>query len=860
MLARIQTQGLSPQFFIALFTGIIYFLFSTNLAYAQEVQWVKELDYTTAQMINPDNKKIFISDHAENLYHAGPFSQRLALDSSQIILNTDGQFLAKYNQNGDLQWVNNFEKFGSNYIQIKSIAVDQSLNVYMTGIVYGSYDFDLGSGQMILSSNQNASRIFIAKYNTNGLCLWAKQIADTALNHLYGSFKLVHELELNQQGELMLFGTFTNARIDLNPDANSHAYIEDSTSTSFMARYSSNGSYLSHFKMPIFTGGFESVKVDKANNVVLLVIPHLVHIINTTPIPDSIMLKETTLFKYDISGNLLWRVGLKNVCSGFLYHGKEELAIDDSLNILLSSYCMDTLIITKNGNQQHFLMNHSAGFVAKFDQHGEPLWVNKFDYHKQYPECHNTTATIMDMQVNTKGDYFIGGQIHDQTDMIHGPDSLLINGEGYSSAFIAKYNRNGEFKWVHKLHNSHYGHSRFYDLVISKTGRIYAIGDYSDTLYVNLQLGDTNFFEPNYAQLFILKLNDCERAHSIHHGICKGDSVFLQGSFRKEPGIFIDTLSTTYGCDSIVTTHLTVDSISDIILEQVQICNGSVYTFPNGDTSSIPQIHVSHLSKISGCDSTITTILTVQPKHYLFEQQSICSNDSVLFGGNYISAVGDYYDSLQSVVGCDSIHHLRLTNKVSYTTEESIHICQGDSAIIHGQWRKEAGLYTQYLQTTEGCDSTLSVLLSVAYIDVTVEKNQSTLMAIPQNAEYTWIDCKYNNETLSLSNRSHLTPSYTSSFAVIIQNDHCIDTSACIEINIPEVNVFPNPTQGVFVVYIPYEQVNYELLNTLGTVVSKGLLQEGLHDFSYPYLNSGVYTFRFTTSKGDVIIRRIVVQ
>ena len=62
---------------------------------------------------------------------------------------------------------------------------------------------------------------------------------------------------------------------------------------------------------------------------------------------------------------------------------------------------------------------------------------------------------------------------------------------------------------------------------------------------------------------------------------------------------------------------------------------------------------MTRLTNIAGCDSIITTDLTIQTPVNLFH--SICSGDSIVVGSNVYNSAGIYVDSLTSFIGCDSI-------------------------------------------------------------------------------------------------------------------------------------------------------------------------------------------------------------
>ena len=61
-----------------------------------------------------------------------------------------------------------------------------------------------------------------------------------------------------------------------------------------------------------------------------------------------------------------------------------------------------------------------------------------------------------------------------------------------------------------------------------------------------------------------------------------------------------------------ITTTLTVipNSTSSA---SVSICQGSSHTLPDGSSQNTTGVYVSHIANAAGCDSTITTTLTVIP-------------------------------------------------------------------------------------------------------------------------------------------------------------------------------------------------------------------------------------------------------
>src|SRR5690606_10439675 len=78
------------------------------------------------------------------------------------------------------------------------------------------------------------------------------------------------------------------------------------------------------------------------------------------------------------------------------------------------------------------------------------------------------------------------------------------------------------------------------------------------------------------------------------------------------------------------------------------------YTF-NGHTYTASGTYHDTLQSIQGCDSIIETHLTVLPVLTASNPQSICTGGSYTIGTSTYTSPGTYKDTLQSFHGCDSI-------------------------------------------------------------------------------------------------------------------------------------------------------------------------------------------------------------
>lgn len=140
-----------------------------------------------------------------------------------------------------------------------------------------------------------------------------------------------------------------------------------------------------------------------------------------------------------------------------------------------------------------------------------------------------------------------------------------------------------------------------------------------------------------------------------NYSICNGDSLTIGNSVYHSSGNYVDTLHSSIGCDSLVFTHLVVyPSYSDTNYQT--ICSGEIYSI-NGNVYDSTGIYQDTLSTIFGCDSIITSHLFVDSitGGMSINQQVICFGDHIVVGNSIYDSPGMYSDTLASANGCDSV-------------------------------------------------------------------------------------------------------------------------------------------------------------------------------------------------------------
>ncbi len=168
---------------------------------------------------------------------------------------------------------------------------------------------------------------------------------------------------------------------------------------------------------------------------------------------------------------------------------------------------------------------------------------------------------------------------------------------------------------------------------------------------------------------------------NVYDTICQGVNYTLpDGSTVNSTGTYTDTLATVQGCDSIIITHLNVTP-PPVTTVYDSICQNQNYTLPSGIVVHTAGTYTDTLNNPSGCDSVVVTNLYVRPTNTTAVLDTICAGNSyTLPDGSSVTSSGAYPVTLQNQYGCDSIVTTTLTViSVTLSATETDVLCNGDA-------------------------------------------------------------------------------------------------------------------------------------------------------------------------------------
>lgn len=285
-----------------------------------------------------------------------------------------------------------------------------------------------------------------------------------------------------------------------------------------------------------------------------------------------------------------------------------------------------------------------------------------------------------------------------------------------------------------------------------------------------------------------------------------------------------------------------------------QICKGDSYSqngfsLPTQDAAGVFNFNNTY-QLAGGCDSVVELSLTVNPTYNTNVDLTICSTATYDFYGQILDQPGQYYKTLTSQQGCDSIITLNLNVDSYYQVNLSEHICEGDMSATPGfEGRIDAGIDTLFLVATNNCDSLVLFYLEVGRIDnvelldsVEVDTEYSNygfdLAAIHDDGEYTFTNTLVNNEGCD----SIVTLTLKVLPKPVIPEPEVVETPDEISFE-----VFPSPASGQVTVRANYDVAGamdtyeYMIYDELGNFMDKGYInsKDTVLDISKYY--SGYY-------------------
>lgn len=538
-------------------------------------------------------------------------------------------------------------------------------------------------------------------------------------------------------------------------------------------------------------------------------------------------------------------------------------------------------------------------FVLKLNSNGDYVWAHKFG--SALPD--EGVATCFD----PNGNVFVTGFFQETVDFNPGSATNNFTATSYD-IFILKLDANGNYIWNIDLGSGPAEQGRA--IQCDASGNVYTSGSYGSTLDFNPGAPTEFMSATGVNDIYLLKLtNDgnfiwskkiggISNEYALSMAIDLNGAAILGGYFASTTTFnsFPNVAVTSAGLDDAFVvkfnsdgSHAWTRTIGSTGYEQTKAvatdAQGNVYAtgFFQGTVDLNPDAGIENYTanqedcfviKLGPDGGFINaSVMGGLGSDYSYGIATD-ANGGIYTCGAFTQTAnfdpGNQINELTSIGGFD-VFLSKWGQCVPIASTDVQTACNQFTWIDGNTYSSNNNTATYQLTSVAGCDSTVTLNLTLNTVNVNVSSNEPTLSADATGAQYQWVNCNNNFQSISGATQASFTPTFSGSFAVIITSNGCTDTSICYTVNNVGLDqleveggftVFPNPSKGHFQISLhkPFKQTSIRVINALGVLVlEKEFEGSKLIDFnaSQP---AGVYFIEMIGDNTYKSVRRILIQ
>jgi hypothetical protein len=316
--------------------------------------------------------------------------------------------------------------------------------------------------------------------------------------------------------------------------------------------------------------------------------------------------------------------------------------------------------------------------------------------------------------------------------------------------------------------------------------------------------------------------------------ICQGSSILLGGAEQTTAGVYSDFITDGNGCTVEIQTTLTVTP-PPVTQATAQICEGQSI-FLGGANQTQPGVYTDVTTNAQGCTVILETTLSIVDQIQVNVNAAICPGDSIFAGGGWQNQPGQYTDLFEGEGGCDSLVTTTLTLLPPIVVNASEIICQGDSVFLGGGWQFAGGNFADSFTSVNGCDSLVLTQLSVLPVALPQISLSGGVLTTGQYAGYQWY---FNGEPIAGATNQFFIPEEQGMYTVeVTASNGCTRFSAPFQFIIDDVAersegvdvlIYPNPGSGLFKVSPAIQGALLDVYDLTGRRINARIRQHEQH-------------------------------
>lgn len=723
------------------------------------------------------------------------------------------------------------------------MVIDSNRAIIVFGAFSGTVDFDPGPAVFNMSAGTGQD-LYIAKYDTAGNFLWAKQLSSP-----FDLFEA--DMKLDKNGDLLLLGSFQDS-VDFDPGPG-QAPLTSTYSSGFLLKLDHNGNFLWVKKVAY---DLNTMDLDPSGNIILG--GSFAGTVDFDPGPGTYNASaavsnyfDLAVVKLDNAANFIWMKQIRNLDTAQVQ--TFGIRTDPQGNILFAGNFSSSMDFDPGpGVSALNAAGSDDAFVLKLDAQGNFVWA------RQFGSAGSDKA--FGLEVDKYGNVYTTGTFQNTADFDPGPAVYNLTAGGIRACFISKLDKNGNFGYAKVFQAGSGGSSIGQALAIDSSSNLYISGGFSGPVDFDPGPGvDVS----NGSNLFTVKLD------SNGNLAWAAPYVGTNGTFFESiwSAVKVDIMKNVYytgwfvqtvNFDPAGGTYLVSDSTGgSTFIHKLSQCNNTLNiinaescdTFAlNGVTYPSPGLYYQTLTNSVGCDSIIQLTLT---RNETFSKLDTTVCGSFVWNGKTLTAGGIYRDTFPSATACDSVAELDLTFSAEYS--QII-----DTACGAYQWNgaslTASGVYTDTLITANGCDSIVTLQLVVVPKPSpilgkdTVLCSGDTITLTPGTfPDYSWSNNSTANSLIVKDTGTYWVQVTDANGCTASDSIRITSSNLCSCTLSQATTVFPTPFRDYL--YINKEhtscQVRVVLYDMRGQMVKRDIiLDDGINRILLSDLAEGMYVFK----------------
>ena len=547
---------------------------------------------------------------------------------------------------------------------------------------------------------------------------------------------------------------------------------------------------------------------------------------------------DVFLMKHDPMGNFLW---VKSF-GGNSVDKSVDLIIGPEGGIYITGLFTQTVDFDPDTSNTYNLtsVGSTDWYVAKFNDAGSLLWVKS----SGGIVGDDPSAFCFD----SFGNIILTGQYQGTSDFDPGANTYSLTSNGETDIMVIKLDPNGSFIWAKSFGGNYLDYG--YGITCDNAGNIYVTGGFRISADFDPGQNINTVYSNGLMDAFILKLN------------ADGNPIWTKtfGQYHSDYGSSIQIVNNQ---EVFVSGFFYGDSLDfDPGL-------GEQYNSSQGSTD----IFITRFDTTGNFINAYTIGGPGSENPYSLE---LDQNENIYLAG-YVSDSVDIDPSLNvHMVNSQGLFDGFIA-KFSFCEDTSISISEFtcNAYNFNGNILTSSGNYVDTLISTLGCDSIIFLNLSITNVDTSITQSGNTLTANAPGLIYQWIDCGNNYLPITGANNQSYIADNVSSYAVIIDDNGCIDTSFCYDINniginenklSTNINIYPNPIEDfLFIEFeMPSQFTEIQIMNLLGEVLiqhkptNNQNIETACHPLNIKHLSKGTYILRIIVNNNNVYIQKLI--